>query len=162
MANSPPASLPVMPALLMASHQHHSKHNNGAINNNNDISLTACQQQQQQRQHQQQQQQQQFYGNGNAGCLTSEIGPDLEPILTSDSPKRREAFEKAYRVGPVIGKGGFGKVFAGERLKDRLPVAIKHINKSKISSWCSVSPPPLFGQLPGAQGVKQQTTAQRL
>ena len=134
MANSPPASLPVTPALLMASHQHHSKHNNGAINNNNDISLTACQQQQQQRQHQQQQQQQQFYGNGNAGCLTSEIGPDLEPILTSDSPKRREAFEKAYRVGPVIGKGGFGKVFAGERLKDRHPVAIKHINKSKISS----------------------------
>ena len=36
-------------------------------------------------------------------------------------------------------KGGFGKVFAGERLKDRLPVAIKHINKTKISSWCTVS-----------------------
>ncbi len=40
----------------------------------------------------------------------------------------------------VIGKGGFGKVFAGERLRDRHPVAIKHINKSKISSWCTVSP----------------------
>ena len=74
-----------------------------------------------------------------AGCLTSDTGPDLEPILTPDSPKRREAFEKAYRVGPIIGKGGFGKVFAGERLKDRLPVAIKHINKTKISSWCTVS-----------------------
>ena len=40
----------------------------------------------------------------------------------------------------VIGKGGFGKVFAGERLRDRHPVAIKHINKSKISSLCTVSP----------------------
>lgn len=77
------------------------------------------------------------HSNSNSGCLTSDIGPDLEPILTVESPKRREVFEKAYRVGPIIGRGGFGKVFAGERLKDRLPVAIKHINKTKISTWCT-------------------------
>ena len=72
------------------------------------------------------------------GCLTSDSGPDLEPILTSDS-RRREVFERAYRVGSELGKGGFGTVYAGERIKDGLPVAIKHIAKAKIAEWCRVS-----------------------
>ena len=71
------------------------------------------------------------------GCLTSDSGPDLEPILTSE--RRREVFERAYRVGTELGKGGFGTVYAGERIKDGLPVAIKHIAKAKISEWCQVS-----------------------
>lgn len=115
------SSLPVTsPMLIVTSQQQQQqqKHNNCININNNNIGGSS---------------------NVSSGCLTSDIGPDLEPILTVESPKRREAFEKAYRVGPIIGKGGFGKVFAGERLKDRLPVAIKHINKSKISSWCTVS-----------------------
>ena len=119
----PPNGVSSSPMLIMPSQQ---QKNNNCNNNNSGPSLL-------------QQQQQQTYGSSSGGCLTSDIGPDLEPILTVESPKRREAFEKAYRVGPIIGKGGFGKVFAGERLKDRLPVAIKHINKTKISSWCTVS-----------------------
>ena len=119
----PPNGMSSSPMLIMPSQQ---QKNNNCNNNNSGPSLL-------------QQQQQQTYGSSSGGCLTSDIGPDLEPILTVESPKRREAFEKAYRVGPIIGKGGFGKVFAGERLKDRLPVAIKHINKTKISSWCTVS-----------------------
>jgi len=73
-------------------------------------------------------------------CLTSALGPDLEPILTGEgSSRRRQPFERAYRVGRVLGKGGFGVVYAGERALDRLPVAIKHISKAKISEWCQVS-----------------------
>ncbi len=71
------------------------------------------------------------------GCLTSECGPDLQPMLTGLGD--REPFERAYRVGPVLGKGGFGTVYAGERnTPDRLPVAIKHIAKAKITEWCQV------------------------
>jgi len=41
-------------------------------------------------------------------------------------------FHKVYKMGGVLGKGGFGTVFAAIRKKDKLHVAVKEVYKAKI------------------------------
>ncbi len=72
--------------------------------------------------------------------FSSSVSNNNSSRLAADSAATREPFEKAYKVGPVLGKGGFGIVYAGVRNRDGLHVAIKHIAKSKIKDWGQVSP----------------------
>ncbi|XP_030574926.1 serine/threonine-protein kinase pim-2-like [Archocentrus centrarchus] len=44
----------------------------------------------------------------------------------------RACFEKKYVERGLLGRGGFGSVYAGRRKMDRLPVAIKHIRKEDV------------------------------
>ena len=48
-----------------------------------------------------------------------------------------------YQVGVLLGKGGFGEVYAGTRNRDGLNVALKRLAKSKIRSFGQVSDVPL-------------------
>lgn len=73
-----------------------------------------------------------------APCLTLPQGADLDQVQVGSARfQHREIFEKAYRVGRLIGRGGFGSVYAGVRLRDQKMVAIKHIGRDKIRLWCS-------------------------
>lgn len=47
--------------------------------------------------------------------------------------------ERGKVVSKVLGKGGFGTVYAGTRMKDGAPVAIKLIAKDRVPAWGVVS-----------------------
>ncbi|XP_066965129.1 serine/threonine-protein kinase pim-3-like [Macrobrachium rosenbergii] len=46
-------------------------------------------------------------------------------------------FDRQYKVfvDQILGEGGFGRVYAGVRIRDNLPVAIKQVSKFRVPAW---------------------------
>ena len=61
--------------------------------------------------------------------------PQPQAASSPQPPTRPQS--AAYRRGRELGKGGFGHVFAGERIPDGLPVALKIIKTHKVNTWAS-------------------------
>ncbi|VDO93887.1 unnamed protein product [Soboliphyme baturini] len=40
-----------------------------------------------------------------------------------------------YKIGVELGRGGFGTVYAGVRMRDNLPVAIKYVSRDSVAAW---------------------------
>ncbi|XP_028265485.1 serine/threonine-protein kinase pim-2 [Parambassis ranga] len=47
----------------------------------------------------------------------------------------KEPFCSQYSCGPLLGSGGFGSVFSGQRRSDGLQVAIKQISRDRVQRW---------------------------
>jgi len=65
-------------------------------------------------------------------CLTT---TDLTEFFLSLADRKitKQELDKIYTRGALLGKGGFGTVYAGSRVHDGLPVAIKVIGKSRLA-----------------------------
>ncbi|XP_058717374.1 serine/threonine-protein kinase pim-1-like [Poecile atricapillus] len=53
----------------------------------------------------------------------------------SSPGKAQEALQQRYRIGSLLGRGGFGRVFSATRLSDGAPVAIKKVPRNRIRDW---------------------------
>ncbi|XP_048145631.1 serine/threonine-protein kinase pim-2-like [Corvus hawaiiensis] len=79
-------------------------------------------------------------GDGRPGAVERRSGTVPGPGPSADgrvSPARKaqQGLKERYRLGSLLGRGGFGSVLAATRLSDGAPVAIKRVPRNRIHHW---------------------------
>ncbi|XP_057898251.1 serine/threonine-protein kinase pim-1-like, partial [Melospiza georgiana] len=79
-------------------------------------------------------------GHGRPGALERRSGAVAGPGPSADSRvppagKTQQGLKEQYRLGSLLGRGGFGSVFAATRLSDGAPVAIKRVPRNRVLHW---------------------------
>nr|XP_054506814.1 serine/threonine-protein kinase pim-1-like [Agelaius phoeniceus] len=79
-------------------------------------------------------------GNGWPGALEGRSGALAGPGPSADSRvppagKAQQGLKEQDRLGSLLGRGGFGSVFAATRLSDSAPVAIKRVPRKRVRHW---------------------------
>ncbi|XP_071311665.1 serine/threonine-protein kinase pim-1-like, partial [Agelaius tricolor] len=79
-------------------------------------------------------------GHGRPGAAEGRSGAVAGPGPSADSRvppagTAHEALQERYRLGSLLGRGGFGSVFAATRLSDGAPVAIKRVPRNRVRHW---------------------------
>ncbi|XP_063275698.1 serine/threonine-protein kinase pim-1-like [Prinia subflava] len=82
----------------------------------------------------------QMPGDAQPGPLEGRSGAVPGPGPSADSRvspagKAQQALQEQYRLGSLLGHGGFGSVWAATRLSDRAPVAIKRVPRNRVRHW---------------------------
>ncbi|XP_059346539.1 serine/threonine-protein kinase pim-1-like [Ammospiza nelsoni] len=72
-------------------------------------------------------------GEGRSGAVAGP-GPSADSRVPP-AGNAQEALQERYRLGSLLGRGGFGSVFAATRLSDGAPVAIKRVPRDRIRHW---------------------------
>ena len=76
--------------------------------------------------------------------------------LCSLADYKQKILEEFYDIGQVIGKGGYGTIYCGQRKSDSRKVILKHISKSKLNMAKDGSQPleiDILEKLKGLDGV---------
>ncbi|XP_063275788.1 serine/threonine-protein kinase pim-1-like [Prinia subflava] len=61
-------------------------------------------------------------------------GPSADSRV-SPAGKAQQPLQEQYCLGSLLGRGGFGSVWAATRISDRAPVAIKKVPRNRIQHW---------------------------
>ncbi|XP_057900647.1 serine/threonine-protein kinase pim-1-like [Melospiza georgiana] len=72
-------------------------------------------------------------GEGRSGAVAGP-GPSADSRVPP-AGTAQEALQERYRLGSLLGRGGFGSVFAATRVSDGAPVAIKRVPRDRIRHW---------------------------